>query len=195
MTEYEREALILACSRAKRRPGEGIWDDGGGKAPAILVYDGPWWKILRKHNPHVHVYALSGKFGLIPAHALIPHYDTKMRDTLSARWIDHHLLPHALSLITANYDTVWFCVPQSGGYATAVELVKAHLHQAIPFRDVAEVLELPSDENLLIRNPYFARTRALSIFCQQRGRNTPMPMGESSEDWQRSMSEGAILGW
>jgi hypothetical protein len=193
-----KEALILACSHAKRTPGEDIWAVDG-KAPAVCVYDGPWWKILRRYNPHLRVFALSGQFGLIPAHTLIPHYDLKMRPVLSASWISKRLLPKA-SLLT-GFDAVWTCVPQTGGYATAVEILEAHLVEggtAVPFRDVAGVLELPTDKALLARNPYFARTRALTILCRERSfrlAHTPMPQGESGGDWQRLMDEGAILGW
>lgn len=209
------DALILACSQAKRKPGADIWGSEG-KAPAVLVYDGPWWRILRKHNPHVQVFALSGKFGLIPSHTFIPHYDCKMRETLSAQWVSNHLLPNAISLV--DYGTVWICVPQTGGYATAVELVKA-MHSTVvgkmmcdtipsmfslvtrpyptlpAFRDVTEVLELSSDKALLARNPHFARTRALSLFCRERGWNNPMMDGDDAEDWQRLIDDSAILGW
>ena len=57
--------LILACSRAKRRPGREVWGQkdgrGGHPAPAVLVYDGPLWWIVRRHNPCVTVFALSGQ--------------------------------------------------------------------------------------------------------------------------------------
>lgn len=81
------EALILACSAAKRRPEALPWHltdtlDGDGVpqavAPAVLVYDGPHWRILRRHNPKVAVFVLSGKWGLIQGYALIPHYDRPM---------------------------------------------------------------------------------------------------------------------
>ncbi|MCP4539438.1 MAG: hypothetical protein GY832_20060 [Chloroflexi bacterium] len=52
------DALILSCSQKKRlEPG-----------PAYLVYDGPYYRILRKHGPPwpVDVYVLSAKYGLIP---------------------------------------------------------------------------------------------------------------------------------
>ncbi len=190
------EALIIACSRAKRKPGEGIWEVEGA-SPAVWVYDGPWWKILRKQNPRVHVFALSAKFGLIPAHTLIPYYDLKMRNAPSVQWISNHVLQSALPLLT-DFSAIWTCVPQIGGYSTACEILKAHLESksvAIPFRDVTKVLDDPEDLRLLGRNPHFARTRALALFCRDRGRPSPMPTGEDAEDWQRLVDEGAILGW
>ncbi len=64
------DALILSCSQKKRsEPG-----------PAYLVYDGPYYRILRGHGPPwpVDVYVLSAKHGLIPVTHEIEPYDQKL---------------------------------------------------------------------------------------------------------------------
>jgi hypothetical protein len=64
--------LILACS-ARKQPFPG---------PAIEVYDGPLYRILRKAqrtcNIRATVYLLSAQYGLIPAAQPIVPYDRRM---------------------------------------------------------------------------------------------------------------------
>lgn len=70
--------LILSCSQRKRG------DSTSGKQPAIELYDGPLFRVLRKAKreqycpDNLRVLILSAKFGLIKAHDLIPHYDQRM---------------------------------------------------------------------------------------------------------------------
>src|SRR5436305_9818413 len=70
--------VILGCSQRKKYTPQPI--------PAIDRYDGPVFRVLRKHAREVpetrpDAYILSGRFGLIPGESLIPSYD--------------HLLSHA----------------------------------------------------------------------------------------------------
>ncbi len=65
-----KKALILSCSKAKlEEPG-----------PAIQVYDGPMFRILRKYKPHLDVFILSARYGLIPAMHFIEPYDLTLKD-------------------------------------------------------------------------------------------------------------------
>jgi hypothetical protein len=63
------EALIMACSDRKR-PFSG---------PAVLVYDGPLFRILRQNLPRVELFILSARYGLIPAARRITPYDVTMK--------------------------------------------------------------------------------------------------------------------
>lgn len=64
-------ALLLSCSKAKRC--------GGGAMPARELYDGPAFRVLRKHGgDDLPVWVLSAKYGLIPADAKINRYDRRM---------------------------------------------------------------------------------------------------------------------
>jgi len=69
--------LILACSATKAASGLEV--------PALERYDGPLWRVLRKAlrerdglAGRLRVYALSAKYGLIPAATLVRHYDQRM---------------------------------------------------------------------------------------------------------------------
>jgi len=70
--------VILGCSQRKKLTPQPI--------PAIDRYDGPVFRVLRKHardTPGIHpdTYVLSGRFGLIPGESLIPLYDHRLSHT------------------------------------------------------------------------------------------------------------------
>ncbi len=66
----KRYLLILPCSKKKRDIAA---------APAIELYNGPFYQILRKYRlPNLDVLILSAKYGLIPASKTISAYDQKM---------------------------------------------------------------------------------------------------------------------
>lgn len=66
--------LLLSCSQRKR-PDPGL-------LPALERYDGPTYRLLRKHRREggetPAVWVLSAEHGLIPAEQLIPSYDRRM---------------------------------------------------------------------------------------------------------------------
>jgi hypothetical protein len=73
-----RSLVILGCSQRKRRTSRPI--------AAIDRYDGPVFRVLRRHAriaPEISLdtYILSGKFGLIPGHFLIPWYNRRLAHT------------------------------------------------------------------------------------------------------------------
>jgi|SaaInlStandDraft_2_1057019.scaffolds.fasta_scaffold90900_3 hypothetical protein len=71
--------LIAACSGTKRTPS-------AATMPAIELYDGPAWRIIRKAAEkyptrfvrNLSVYVLSAEYGLVPAGAHIAPYDRKL---------------------------------------------------------------------------------------------------------------------
>jgi len=66
----KRYLLILPCSKRKRSVPT---------APATDLYDGPFYRILRKQKlPNLDVLILSAKYGLIEADRIIVNYDQKM---------------------------------------------------------------------------------------------------------------------
>lgn len=70
--------VILGCSQRKRRTS--------GLLPAIDRYDGPVFRVFRKHRREApegsaHARILSGRFGLIRGSFLIPHYDRRFACT------------------------------------------------------------------------------------------------------------------
>ncbi len=64
------DCLILSCSQTKRLEA----------GPAYEVYNGPYYRILRKYGPPwpVDIYVLSAKHGLIPVTHSIEPYDQKL---------------------------------------------------------------------------------------------------------------------
>lgn len=70
MVDVKRKLLILGCSKRKRELPE---------APAIEVYDGPYYRMLRKAKlKAVDISILSAKYGLIDYKTKISPYERKM---------------------------------------------------------------------------------------------------------------------
>jgi len=73
----DKYLLIIPCS--KRKVGL-----PGAKIPAKDLYDGPFYRIIRRafrengHPEQLDVLILSAKYGLISSHDLIENYDKKM---------------------------------------------------------------------------------------------------------------------
>jgi hypothetical protein len=195
-------ALILACSASKRDPaglphvtrpihrGEVAHDDTDAvKAPAVLVYDGPQWRIIRRWNPSFRVFALSGKYGLFDARLPIQHYDARMADHPPYRWIYYQVL-FGVWRTLQHYDTIWTCVP-GGGYASVVNLLDETLRMggyAGRIESATTLLD-PGDRQL---PAHFARTKVLSLLCRQYARGR-MPEAETIEDWAGLVLAGRIL--
>lgn len=90
--------LILACSQRKRQYE--------GKIPAIKLYDGNSYRILRKMNlmDSLDVMILSAKYGLISSQELIENYDLKMTDNRAKELKDENL--KIISRLP-NYDEIY----------------------------------------------------------------------------------------
>lgn len=68
----KRYLLILPCSKKKRDVAA---------APAIELYNGPFYQILRKQRSlNLDVLVLSAKYGLIDVEKIITSYDQKMTE-------------------------------------------------------------------------------------------------------------------
>ena len=66
----KRYLLILSCSKRKKQISE---------APALELYDGPFYCVLRKGMPpNLDVLILSARYGLIDSNKIISYYDQKM---------------------------------------------------------------------------------------------------------------------
>lgn len=71
----ERRLLVISCSQQKVGTP--------GRIPALRRYDGPAFRVLRKYllsarDPHLRVFILSAKYGLIPAHKCISDYNLRL---------------------------------------------------------------------------------------------------------------------
>ena len=61
------KVIIIGCSKSKK----------GKRSKALDLYDGTLWKTFRKNNKGKYrVFALSAKYGLIPADKVISDYDS-----------------------------------------------------------------------------------------------------------------------
>ncbi len=62
--------LILSCSKRKKQIS---------KAPALELYDGPFYRLLRKNmSSNLDVLILSARYGLIDSNKIISYYDQRM---------------------------------------------------------------------------------------------------------------------
>ena len=72
---HMRRLLIVSCSKTKRKLKN---------APAMEVYDGPVYKILRKNlKQNIDILIISAKYGLIKQDQLISYYDLQMTDEIA----------------------------------------------------------------------------------------------------------------
>jgi len=70
ISQEEKYLLILPCSKRKKTVS---------KAPALELYDGPFYRVLRKNMlTNLDVLILSAKYGLISPNNIIYSYDQKM---------------------------------------------------------------------------------------------------------------------
>jgi len=69
-SDTQKRLLLISCSASKKNLAN---------KPALQVYDGPSYKILRKYNPqNLDVIILSARYGLIDAHQKISTYEQVM---------------------------------------------------------------------------------------------------------------------
>lgn len=200
----QKAALILACSASKRDPadlphmsqpifrGAMLFHDDTNalKAPGVLVYNAPQWRIVRRWNPGLRVFALSGEYGLFDSRIPIQRYDTRMANDPPERWIYYHVL-FDIKRILQPFDIIWVCVP-GGGYRRVVDILIDTLRMGGCYTGRIEpvtTLLAPDDRDL---PAHFGRTKALSLLCQQYARGR-MPEAESMEEWAKLVLAGKIL--
>lgn len=71
-----RPVIIIGCSQRKK----------GKKGKAMDLYDGPLWQTFRKYNKNKYrVFALSAKYGLIPAEKVIADYNSLLGRDVSIK--------------------------------------------------------------------------------------------------------------
>ena len=93
MVEISRKLLIIGCSKRKRQLQE---------APAIEVYDGPYYRMLRKAKLEaVDISILSAKYGLIDYKTKISPYERKMTPHI-AEVLRNDATSKLLDILTKN---------------------------------------------------------------------------------------------
>jgi hypothetical protein len=70
-----KDLLIISCSGRKRRD----------RGPAIDLYDGNLFRMLRKYQPNIDLRILSAKYGLIPPEEIIETYDISLKQVDAAK--------------------------------------------------------------------------------------------------------------
>lgn len=100
-------ALIISCSQRKRLQ----------EGPAVMLYDGGLFKIVRRCRPRVDLFILSAKYGLISATQGIEAYDLRI-DQQDQRSFQILALAQWLELDMCNYSHIYTCM--SKVYAKAL---------------------------------------------------------------------------
>ncbi|MBE9125377.1 MULTISPECIES: DUF6884 domain-containing protein [unclassified Coleofasciculus] len=131
MSLTDPSLLILACSQRKR--------SDPGLLPAIIRYDGPTFRLLRRflahqasHSRAISVYILSAEFGLISDDREIPYYDRRM-----TRMRSHQLQPKVVAeleniLSFSSYQELFICVGRD--YLQALDGYKAIIPEGLGVR-------------------------------------------------------------
>ncbi len=91
-----RKLIIVSCSKKKKSVNREI--------PAIELYDGPQFKLLRKYLdlPNLDIYIISAKYGLIESSEYIGFYDMKMT-TKRAEELKESIVQTLSSVLEQNY--------------------------------------------------------------------------------------------
>ena len=98
--DHKRKLLVIACSNMKRKLHN---------TPAIEVYDGPYYRILRKINlSKKDILIISAKYGIIDSNDKISFYNKRMnkKRALKLRSQVSEKLHKALSSVI--YEEVFF---------------------------------------------------------------------------------------
>lgn len=94
----QRRLLVISCSASKRNLRN---------RPAIEVYDGPVYKILRRYDlPNLEVLILSARYGLIDSHKKISNYEMKMTKEIAEQMRDLTTRKLIKRLYTHNYNDI-----------------------------------------------------------------------------------------
>lgn len=98
--------LIVACSQRKRK--------AKGFLPAIERYDGPVFRVLRKHlreesGDALSILVLSAKYDLIPAEFEIPDYDCRLSVASAVKLRPQVLETARRALQKGLFDAVGIC--------------------------------------------------------------------------------------
>lgn len=109
-----RRLLIVSCSKTKRKLEN---------SPAIEVYDGPVYKILRKNlKQNLDILIISAKYGLIKQDQLISYYDLQMTDEIAESFRNE--LTATLSKIINNNSYVEIFIELGKTYQRSINFKK-----------------------------------------------------------------------
>jgi len=112
-----RYLLILSCSKRKKPIS---------KAPALELYDGPFYRVLRKNMPpNLDVLILSAKYGLIKSDEKISGYDQIMTTERANELADDVFFKLKKELEINHYDSITINLGKT--YALALEKCKEML--------------------------------------------------------------------
>ena len=120
--------LVISCSQRKTPDEAAI--------PAILRYDGPAFRVLRKYRREVRdsslaILILSAKYGLIDAERPIPRYDCRMTRA-SASAMKPDVLAKAKRILgSKDWDAIGLCA--SRDYQIALEGLSRFAPEGAPF--------------------------------------------------------------
>ena len=95
--------LILSCSKTKKNID---------RAPAIELYDGMYYRVLRKNfnlkdNNNLDILILSGKYGLINSNDIIDYYDEVMTPKRAKELQNQVITKLKQELKNNNYDEIF----------------------------------------------------------------------------------------
>jgi len=108
----KRKLLVISCSKIKKRIHN---------SPAIEVYDGPYYRILRRNNlSNIDILIISAKYGIIDSNQMISYYNRRMNkgQALKLRTQVSEMLNKKLSSVI--YEEVFFELGRN--YLDAVDL-------------------------------------------------------------------------
>ncbi len=98
--KVKRKLLVISCSNDKSR----LYN-----TEAIYVYNGPYYRILRKANlSNKDILIISAKYGAIDSNVRISFYNKKMTKKRATELKDKVSLAIEESMHSGNYDEVFF---------------------------------------------------------------------------------------
>lgn len=109
----KKKLLVISCSKNKRKLEN---------RPALEVYDGPYYRILRKNDlTNVDVLIVSAQYGLIDSGALISAYERRMTKELADEIKPTVSSNLTLRIDSEEYEEVFFELGSLYMYATGID--------------------------------------------------------------------------
>lgn len=154
-------ALIVTCSAAKRSP----------KGPAINVYNGPMFRVLRKWQPNIKLFILSAWYGFIDAGQEIETYDQVMPRRPGPEYMNKLATQISESKLV-EYGPIYVCMGDLymnvWHEATRMVYIEKYGNDSITYpgwiRDCVIFLPAAAHQRAKGRSAYM---KALSEFCRE----------------------------
>jgi hypothetical protein len=150
--------------------------------PAIEVYDGVLARVVRKRQPGLPVFIISGKYGLISSEELIEAYDVQLEEVLNREFVIERVVKPWLKITNGKpdkFETVWHIT--RGSYYRAIRILEkwTALQHVLP-------------DDMPMRHNIGVMLRELKAFCVARPPYSDIDLDHIVTMYERAKAEGKV---